>query len=214
MGKAEWNDDLINNEVWKDIPIDTKFRYQASNIGRICHVYDNGKRRILNECYVKTLHGWVTGVTMSDGTYRKFQTISLVARTWLGTHDSSWQAIHKNGVLSDHRIENIKYVKRSEIGKIASVKKRKSVFKINSDGEVVEIYKSARECADKNHFCYASIKRRCNGDFKNPIASDGYAYVYEDKTAKYNKLIRELERLRIGDTPKIVQRTSNYDYDF
>lgn len=206
------HDDLYCLEEWKDIPIDSKFRYQASNLGRICHLYDNGKRRILKECYLKSLGGWVTGIVMADGSYRKFQTVSLVARAWIGVRDNSWQAVHINKIKSDHRVENIKYIERSKIGTFANAKKRKAVFKISPDGEVVEVYKSAKECAEKNFFSYATIKRRCHGDFGSVLATDGYAYCYEDDSRQMNKIIRKLELL--DDTPKISEKTSNYKFDF
>lgn len=188
------NTDLILIEQWKDIPLPTKYRYQASTIGRISHLYPSGERVVLSECYIKTLSGYATGLVMADGHCQKFQTISLIAKTWLGVRDSSWQAIHKNGIRSDHRVANIQYIKRGEIGTIANRKKRKAVLKINSDGEAIEVYASARECAEKNHFCYASIKRRCHGDFKTVLASDGFAYCYEDDEKYLQKILRELEK--------------------
>lgn len=206
------NDDLLPFEKWKDIPLDTKFRYQASNLGRIAHVYPDGHRRVLSECYIKSMSGYVTGITMADGTYRKFQTVSLVARAWIGNRDKSWQAVHKNGIKSDHRISNIRYIKRNEVGQLTNRSKRKAVFKIDSSGEVVEVYKSAKECAEANHYQYATIKRRCKGDFKTVLASDGFAYCYESNTRLFDRIIRELELL--NDTPIVANRTANYEFDF
>lgn len=203
------NDDLYSIEKWKTIPIDSKFIYQASNLGRISHLYPDGTRKVLKECYVKSLSGWVTGVVMADGTYRKFQTISLVARAWIGVRGREYQAVHKNGILSDHRVSNIIYVKRSEIGKIANKSKRKPVVKINYLGEIVEVYSSARECAEKNNYQYSTIKRRCCGDFKSVFASDGYAYCYEDDSKRLGKTIRRIE-MDFGYMPK----AANCEFDW
>lgn len=187
------NDDLIPFERWKDIPLDTKFCYQASDIGRISHVYPSGHRRILSECYVKSLGGFVTGLTMSDGSYQKFQTVSLVAKTWLGVRPSQYQAIHRNGIKSDHRLSNIVYINRKNIGKIANAKKRKAVLKINKNGDIVEIYKSAKDASDKNAYSYSAIKNRCRGCYKDILGTDGYAYCYEDDEKMFNKILERLE---------------------
>ena len=52
--------------------------------------------------------------------------------------------------------------------------------KIDSNGEIVDVYTSARQAAKSNFMSYQTVIDRCNGKCKSAFAPDGYAYAWED----------------------------------
>lgn len=181
------NDDLYAFELWRDIP-NMKFHYQVSNLGRICKVYDSGKRLIIKDFIaggnrmVKLIH--------SDGKRISQARITIVGDVWLGRKDGYVYAT-KNGVQTDVRVANIRYIKRSELILRTNRAKQKPVLKINRKGEVVEIYSSVTECAKYTDLSKSAIAKRCKGGYESILAPDGFAYCYEDN----DKYLRELGKI-------------------
>lgn len=89
--------------------------------------------------------------------------------------------IHLNGNKQDAYIENLKWVTKRQIGlKFGhKVRQAKRVCKISSDGEIVDVYHSARAAAKSNYMSYQTILDRCNGKVKGRFAPDGYEYAFE-----------------------------------
>ena len=76
--------------------------------------------------------------------------------------------------------------------KLTSAKsKRKSVIKINANGEIVDVCRSAREAGKMNYMSYQTIIDRCNGKYKSAFASDGFAYAWEDSDLSVKKAIKK-----------------------
>lgn len=76
-----------------------------------------------------------------------------------------------NNVLSNLSLmtpnENINYGTRSKRnGEIRKGKQRKPIYQFSLDGELVDSYKSARECERKTHFTQTNISKACRGIFK------------------------------------------------
>lgn len=184
------NNDLYQLEKWKEIKLDTKYRYAASTLGRIMKIDKKGKKKIIKEHYHN--RSWHIGLTMADGKRRKYQVITLISRTFLGNPPKGYVAIHKNGIVSDHRLSNIKYIPRGEQITSYNRYKRKPVMKIDKNAEVVMIYPSATICAEKNNFSPKAIINRCNGIYKTFWASDGFEYCYEDDSRRYDKIIASI----------------------
>lgn len=75
----------------------------------------------------------------------------LIARTFLGPVPDGAVPYHKNGMQSENHINNIAYIPRQELGKLTGYSSRnKIVVKLDSCGQDVEYYRSAREAAKKN----------------------------------------------------------------
>lgn len=180
------NDDLIPFEQWRDIP-DMKFHYQVSDLGRIAHVYPDGHRRILVP--VKVKYGYMLKLTDSSGKRVTKHKITWVGDVWIGRKEGYCYCT-KNGFKTDWRVSNITHMKKADINARINRGKRKAVFKINTKGEIVEIYKSVKECADANGFVKSAISTRCRGEFKTLLAIDGYAYCYEDNKRYLHKIMR------------------------
>lgn len=188
------NNDLYVMEEWKDIPLDTRHRYQASTLGRIRRVYADGRYRILSQYYETANNVWKVGLTVDENKVRKYSISGLVARTFIGPCKKGYIAIHKNGIMSDNKVSNLMYVEFRKCQHMSVGKRKKAVVKISPDGEIVEYYNSANECAEKNSFSSSGINDRCRGRYKNLLASDGYAYCYEDDSYRLGWIIRKLRR--------------------
>ena len=189
-------------ESWKDIPgYDGK--YQADTEGNIRRVYPSGKTRLLRP-YHKHMSGsqrMIVKLTR-DGKSREEIVMQLIAKTFLGVPPPGHVAYHKNGCQYENHIQNISYISKRELGKLTRAKSRRQpVAKIDCNGEVVEVYSSAREAARKNYMSYQTIIDRCNRKCKSTFAPDGYAYAWDDKEISMRYALRKIE-IEDGYMPK------------
>ena len=182
-------------ETWKDVEgYDGK--YQVDREGRIRRVYSSGKTRLLQPFCKKTSSNkrLVVNLTM-DGKAKEVTLIQIVARTFLGEPPKGYIPYHKNGCQSDNYVNNIAYISRKERGRKTGPQSRKqSVAKINSNGEIVDFYSSARECARQNYISRQAITDRCNGKCKSAFAPDGYAYAWEDSEASMKRALNKIRK--------------------
>ena len=97
-------------------------------------------------------------------------------------------------------MNNLKLLSKKELGsRYGVMSKKKSVVKISSDGEEVEIYYSAREAARKNFMSYQTIIDRCNGVVKKSVAPDGFDYAWEDSAVSIRKAKERLKKQKIRE---------------
>jgi len=197
-------------ESWRDIPgYDGK--YQADKEGNVRRLYKSGKVRMMTP-YHRKMSGsqrMVVKLTV-DGKPKEEIVIQVIARTFLGACPAGHVPYHINGCQSDNYLNNIKYISLKELGKLTGAKsKRQPVAKIDSSGEIVEVYTSARECARENYMSYQTVIDRCNGKCKSAFAPDGYAYAWEDKEVSMRKAIRKIE-MENGYMPKAKEVTFDW----
>lgn len=188
-------------ERWKDIPgYDGK--YQASTEGNIRRTLKSGQFRSMTPYHKKMKGSQRLVVKLTkDGKAKEEIVLSLIARTFLGPVPDGAVPYHKNGMQSENRINNIAYIPRQELGKLTGYSSRnKIVVKLDSCGQDVEYYRSAREAAKKNFLSRQAITDRCNGKTKRGPAPDGYEYAWDNSEASRRKAIRRLE-LAGGYTP-------------
>lgn len=197
-------------ETWTNIP-GYSGKYQADTDGNIRRVYKSGKTRLMTP-YRKKMSGsqrFVVKLTR-DGKSKEEILVQIMAKTFLGNPPPGCVPYHKNGCQSDNYIQNIAYISRKELGKLTGRNSRRQpVAKIDSSGQIVEVYSSARECARKNFMSYQTVIDRCNGKCKSAFAPDGYAYAWEDKEVSMRNAIRKME-LKNGYMPK----TRCVEFDF
>lgn len=182
-------------ETWRDIP-GYKGIYQADREGNIRRLYRNGKTRILTPYHKKMNGSQRLVVKLSvNGKAREVVVIQMIARTFLGPPPAGHIPVHRNGCQSDNYVNNIKYISRQQAGKIYGARsKRKAVVKLDGNGEIVEIYSSARTAAKANYMSHQTVTDRCNGKCKSPFAPDGYAYAWEDSGKSLEQVIEKIER--------------------
>lgn len=178
----------IRDNAWYDIPgYDGK--YQINYFAKVRRVYKSGKFKILSG-YVKSSNG--RHVVKLNGKERVI--MGLMRDTFIGEIPKGYVLYHKNGIITDDILSNIGMATRKELGKLTGTRNNSSfaIVKINSDGDIVDFYKSAREAGRKNFMSYQTINDRVNGKVKSLYAPDGFAYCKEDDRT-INKIIRLIE---------------------
>lgn len=197
-------------EIWKQID-GYNGKYMISNCGNVKRIYKSGKSRLLNPYIKKTSNNKRYVVHLAiDGKTKEVQIISLVASHFIGKKPDGYIPIHINGVQSDNFVNNIKYVTLKENGLLTGRNsRRRPVVKIDSNGEFVEFYSSARECARNNYMSYQTVIDRCNGKVKSVFAPDGFAYAWDDDDRSLANVIRNIE-LHNGYMPK----AKNIEFDW
>lgn len=189
-------------ETWKDIP-GYDGRYQADKEGNIRRVFLSGKTKMMSQ-YHKRMSGsqrLVVKLT-KDKKSKEEIVLSVIARTFLGPTPEGCVPYHKNGCQTENHLNNIAYISRRDLGKLTgSASSRQSVVKIDQNGEIVDVYSSAREAARQNYLSRQSVTDRCNGKCKSAFAPDGYAYAWEDKAVSIRNAIRKIEQAN-GYMPK------------
>ena len=181
--------------TWTNIPgYDGK--YQVDREGRVRRVYKSGKTRLMTP-YHKKMNGsqrMVVKLTKESKSKEEIL-MQIVAKTFLGEAPNGCVAYHKNGCQSDNYVNNIVYISRQELGKKTGANSRKqSVVKIDKSGQIVDVYKSARECGRQNFMSYQTIIDRCNGKCKSAFAPDGYAYAWEDSEVSMRRTLENIRR--------------------
>jgi len=181
-------------ESWKDIP-SYSGKYQINKEGAIRRVYPSGKTRPMTP-YHKKMSGsqrLVVKLTL-DGKAKEEILMQMVAYTFLGKPPVGYVPYHKNGCQTENHLNNIAYISRKELGKLTgSSSNRQAVAKLDTKGEIVAFYSSARACAKENFMSYQTIIDRCNGKVKSAFAPDGFAYAWEDSEISMKKAIRKIE---------------------
>lgn len=197
-------------KTWTNIP-GYSGKYQADIEGNIRRVYKSGKTRQMTP-YRKKMSGsqrLVVKLTR-DGKSKEEILLQIIARTFLGNPPPGCVPYHKNGCQYDNYIQNIAYISRKDLGKLTGRNsRRQTVAKIDSSGQIVEVYSSARECGRNNFMSYQTVIDRCNGKCKSAFAPDGYAYAWDDKEVSMRNAIRKIEREN-GYMPK----ARNVDFEF
>jgi hypothetical protein len=122
-------------------------------------------------------------LTDSAGNGADVPVIKIMTDVWLGGSRFGMVPYHKNGDLADNSVNNIGFATRKRLGKMTgAMSGRKPVAKVSEEGEIVEVYPSAREAGRRNHMSYQTVIDRCRGKVKKPFALDGYTYIYDDET--------------------------------
>lgn len=177
----------VNAENWKEIP-GFDGMYQISREGDVRTWRWRGERRMNSpkpmRQYMK--HNGKRGksrfvkLTDATGTAKEYKVLRLMADIWLGGVPEGKVPYHKNGDLADHCINNIGFTTRYLLGKKTGANgKRKPVKKINSAGDTVAVYTSARAAAKANYMSYQTVLDRCHGKVKKALALDGHTYAFD-----------------------------------
>lgn len=196
----------INPVAWYDIPgYDGK--YQINFYGQVRRALKYGRYKELNG-YIKSSNGRRC-VKLNC---KEQVVMHLMRDTFIGQLPEGYVLYHKNGVLSDDELSNLGMIKREELGKLTGTRNDCSVtvVKIDSNGEIVDFYKSVREAGRQNHMSYQTILDRINGKTKGLYAPDGYVYVKEDDRS-IQMAIRRIELdnkkecgVALTQAPKVV----------
>lgn len=195
-------------ESWKAVP-GFIGKYQISTMGKVRRVFPSGKTRELHP-YLNRKDELVIHLTDALGKTKEYHFLSLVAVTFLGPSPANCVPYHINGCKSENNIRNIAYISRKELGKrTGAASRRQPVAKLNKDGEVVDVYSSAREAARQNFMSYQTVMDYCNGKRKGAFAPDGFAYAWDDSAVSMKHAIRKIE---LSNGFMVPARHTDYDF--
>lgn len=168
---------------WRDVP-GTGGKYQCSKNGEVRRVLKHGRTSPLRpyllcrSCHPKNRRQHVHLTVNSKS--QIVTLMSVIVRTWLPPAPEGMVYHHANGNTHDWRLSNIQLIDRRELGKKTGGRAtHRCVEKIDRDGNIVELYTSARAAAKAENMSHESIRQRCNGKIKAPYALTGYTYRWE-----------------------------------
>ena len=199
----------ISTSAWYDIPgYDGK--YQVNFYGGVRRALKNGRHKELHP-YIKSSNG--NRVVKLN--CKEVVVMTLMRITFIGELRAGYLTYHKNGIKTDDCLANIGIKTKSEIGKITGPGNRaeKAIVKINSDGEIVDFYKSCREAGRQNYMSYQIILDRANGKVKSLYAPDGYVYVF-DRDRDIQKAIRKIEEDNNRKCGVVFVKSPDVVFDF
>ncbi len=170
---------------WRDV-VGYGGKYQVSRHGEVRRVFDSG---MVHDMSAYTIRSRLFVKLTKDGKSKEEPLLQIVAAAWLGKTPPGKVPYHINGIITDNRADNIGFIDRQTLGKRtgAMADTRAIVFKVDKDGNVVEIYRSAREAAKANFMSYQTVLDRCHNKVKKPYALNGYTFQFEEKPKKRRK---------------------------
>lgn len=177
----------INPASWYDIPgYDGK--YQINYYGAIRRVLKKGWKE-LRPYTKKSSRRSAVKLNCKEVEVKKLMQI-----TFIGDIPEGTVTYHKNGMLTDNALNNIGIITRQELGRKSGRRNgcETSIVKIDSDGQIVDFYRSVREAGRKNYMSYQTLLDRLSGKVKSLYAPDGYVYC-KDTESEINKAIRRIE---------------------
>ena len=125
------------------------------------------------------IHRWQATVTLPvGGRKRKYVAVSgLMADAFLGGRREGDCVLHKDKSKLNNAVWNLEVVRRGGLGSTGA---RKAVVKIDRDGNVVAVYKSATEAAMREYVSLSTISLCCRNKIKDKYRlGGGYTYQYE-----------------------------------
>lgn len=102
----------------------------------------------------------------------------LMEGVWLPVRKKGQVYVRKNSSTLECSVYNTRLGNYSDMGKKGGGSNRKTVFKVDKYGNVLEVYRSCTEAAKKNFMDKKSVSDRCLGKIKSAM-EDGFSFRYE-----------------------------------
>ena len=161
-----------------------RFPYRINEDGEVQRGYQDGTWR--------TVKPWVArGGGGSAGMYlfvklavlpkghRRVPVVRLMEGRFIRPRRPGEIISHRNGMAGDCSKWNLYHTNHQEINRKIGGGLRRSVEKVDRAGNVLELYRSVQEAADKNYVSKCCVTRRCMGKVKDPYFLGGYTFRYE-----------------------------------
>lgn len=158
-------------------------RYEVSTMGRVRKAWPGAREpRVLSHFRKNRLDSsYYVQLFRPGGRYIKAPVLRLVAEAFMGELAEGLVAVHKNGLHTDNRLENVVILSREQLGRTVNRRWRaRPVVRINRAGEIVECYGSAREAARAGYISKGAIVERCNRRVADEFRLTGYSYRWDD----------------------------------
>ena len=116
---------------------------------------------------------------VKDGKRHYVPVARIVADVFLGGVPDGHVIYFRNGDKHDPYWRNIAFETKQEMGRrTGAAATRRPVAKITPDGEITEVYSSARRAAKENHCSQHYVTERCNKKIAKEF-SDGFSFRWE-----------------------------------
>jgi hypothetical protein len=163
-------------EYWMDIEGSKK--YQVSNYGSIRRKLKKGGTKPVKP-YLK--HGkWLVVKIDFKGKYTEWEIHKIVASAFLDPPEENGMVLyHKNTQIYDNYAGNLKWITRSDLGKITGGLNSKCIPVVQYDrktGEVINFFKSIRQAGKETYISNHAICQCVNGKSKSSM---GYLWKKE-----------------------------------
>lgn len=155
-----------------------RFLYRVSDQGVVQKQLPSGEWRTI-KAYPYSGQ-WRVHLWLDEKAWKRVQVSKLVADAFMGGTPDGMLRVHKNGMLSDNSVENIKFMSREEAATTHRPWNSRPVVKLDSNGDVVEFYPSQSAAARANHISQAAISKRCLCLVDDPRRLDGFDYIFEE----------------------------------
>ena len=157
------------------------FRYRIGSCGEVQRYYptkNEWRNKKQHMCGSNVLGSQRAAVkmTLANGEHKTVFVVDLMAEAFMGGRKAHPGMVitHKNGLRMDCALCNLKWTTKSEIGKRQGGAGRKSIEKIDRDGNVVALYKSTTECCEHEFISRKSLWRRLKNQIPDPYRLTGY----------------------------------------
>lgn len=177
--------------MWK--PIDGYFwPYRINEEGEVQRLTDSGEWIPMTPILARSTksHPYgrlVVNLKKADGRFQNTLVKTLMVDAFLGGKKPGICYVLKNGMQTDCSLNNITVATPTQIGKAHGGGLRRSIEKVDQDGNVVELYPSIMEAARKNYISRKSILIRCQNKVQDPYRLDGFTYRYEERSPRRSK---------------------------
>ena len=163
------------DKIWVDIP-GYKFCYRINEDGVVQKL--NGDKWVNLTPMLSSTRAEVN-IRTKDGARHKVPIVRLMANAFFGGQPHGKAIVHKNGSKLDNSLWNLKVVSRGEAARLSNGPKRRSIEKVDKDGNVIELYRSQAAAAKANYISKNAVSDRCRNKLKDPYALTGFTFRYE-----------------------------------
>lgn len=177
-------------EEWRPIK-GFEGQYEVSDYGHVRRILPDGTTRsIKTEAHAKNGSGFAQFSIGKREKRKGFVVARLVWETFIGPIPEGYVVTHRNQQRLDNNLRNLEIKTVSKHFKdVGGGGKRRTVVKLDRQGNVVKVYPSAAACAKAEGYSHANISNRCLGKQKEIWDFD---FAYEDSVKSVNDALRRL----------------------
>lgn len=162
------------------------FEYRIGDAGTVQRKRADGSWRTMKTWFLRPMGHRGAGklvvkLTVSKGVAIRYDVDRLVEAAFMPPRPEGYILAHKNGCAGDCAVENLYYTTYHELGKLNGGNGRKSVEKISRTGEVLDLYRSIQEAADKNYVSRTTVFKHCSGKVKDRFRLLDFSFRYEEQ---------------------------------
>lgn len=166
------------DDLWKPIE-GYKYPYRINEKGAVQRYCNPGWK---NMSYIKHDHSFEVQLRGKDGRQVGASIGRLMANAFLGGISDDEIVLHKNGIKSDFRKENLIITKKKgEHHSCVKAHNRRAVQSIDMQGRVRNIYPSQKDAAEGEHLNVKTIRKSCDDKSGAFVVKTRRRYCYMDE---------------------------------